>query len=285
MPTKIPYADEVWNPVVGCTKIKSGCKFCWAERLHDRRHLAWFAKLTDWTTCPKQYWLPFSEVQLLPQRLDQPLHWRKPRTIFVCSMSDIFHKDVPFEFINKLWGVMMKAPQHTYLLFTKRWQRCKAFMDQLPGRDAYEKRTWIKDVHLFFSVSTQAEVDEAVPILLQIPAAKCGLSLEPLLGRVNFCLKNNGVMIAKNQGISMQDWNVLEGTCGRIRTNCLDSVIVGSESGPNRRPCELDWIRSIVEQCQAAGVAPYVKQIPIDGKVITDPKLFPEKLRVRESPK
>lgn len=283
MPTGIPYADEVWNPVIGCTKIKSGCKFCWAERLHDRRYLAWFAKLTDWTTCPKQYWLPFSEVQLLPQRLDgprTPLHWRKPRTIFVCSMSDIFHKDVPFEFIDDMAAVIRQCPQHTFQLFTKRWERALAHSEQAIS-------DFPPNVHLFFSVSTQPELDEAVPYLLPIPAAKRGLSLEPLLGAV----KLTGVRLEKNASLNCLTgwqenyWNRNVITSRSLWNNKLDSVIVGCESGPNRRPCKLEWIRSIVKQCQDAGVCVYVKQMEIAGKVCTDMSRFPEDLQVREYPK
>ncbi len=263
MATKIPYVKnpdgspgEVWNPVVGCTKIKSGCKNCWAERLHDRRYKAWFAKLTDWTTCPGQYWKPFSEVQLLSDRLNQPLHWRKPRTIFVCSVSDIFHKDVPFEYIDKVFTTMDASPRHRYMLFTKRWARAAAY---------FRNKEIDPNIHLYFSASYPTEVAEAVDHLLPIPVARRGLSLEPLLGYV----------IVPH----IQDF---------------DSVIVGCESlghGKPGRPCKLEWIESIVAQCQEAGVPVYVKQIDtrdlrppgvLNNKVSTNPEEWPPSLRVRE---
>ena len=292
MPTKIPYVKnpdgspgEVWNPIIGCTRIKSGCHNCWAERLHDMRYKAWFAKLTDWTTCPKQDWKPFSRVQFLPNRLQQPLHWRKPRTIFVCSMSDIFHKDVPFEFIDKMFAVMAMCPQHKFLLFTKRWERAAEYYRLKPDKAMHsDTRTritleamkhrqkhgddrdlylpWpLPNIHLYFSASTQPEVDEAVPILLNIPVAVRGLSLEPLLGPVDF---------SKFSVTTQGDWwgggSVMTegGALGHI-----GSIIVGCESGPNRRLCDIEDIKGVAEQCKAAGVPCYVKQIPIAGKCVT----------------
>lgn len=255
MPTGIPYAERNWETTGGCTKIAAGCFNCYAiplignrfanNPLHKGRYTG-LVKDGNWT----------GKIKLFEDRLDQPLRRGIPTTYFVNSRSDTFHEAVPFEFINKMWGVMMKATQHTYLIFTKRYRRAQAFMDQLPGRDCYEKTTWIKDIHLFFSASTQKEVDEAVPILLQIPAARRGLSLEPLLGNINLGLQDIG------QG--------------------LHCIIVGSESGSKRRSCTTESIRHIVEQCKWFNLPVYVKQMEIDGKVVTDPKLFPPDLQVRE---
>ena len=148
--SNIPYCDYSWNTVCGCTPIAAGCKNCWAELLHNKRHTAWYDH--RWPTAPKQYHKPFSEVQLLARRLEEPLHWRKPRTIFVNSMSDIFHKDVPGAFRNKMWAVIEKCPQHTFLIFTKRFSQ------------ACGPAWWPKNVHLYFSISTQVD-DDAVRIL------------------------------------------------------------------------------------------------------------------------
>jgi protein gp37 len=264
MATGIPYCDEVWNICIGCTKIKSGCQHCWAERLHNQRHTAWWDH--RWPDAPKQYHKPFSEIQLLTDRLEQPLHWRKPRTIFVNSMSDTFHKDVPFEFIDDIMSIVYQKPEHTFMFFTKRWARALEYYNYANAATQHVMRD---SVHMYFSASTQAEVDEAVPILLQIPVAVRGLSLEPLLGPIGFRLKNTGMMIVRNQGVSLNDWDVLSGTCGNLRTNKLDSIIVGCESGTNHRPCKLEWIKSIVQQCKGFRVPVYVKQIPIDGKCVT----------------
>lgn len=259
--TNIPYADYVWNPVVGCTPIACGCVNCWAERLHNQRQFAWAEG--GWPTAPPQYHKAFRHVQLLKGRLEDPLHWPTPGTIFVNSMSDTFHKDVPFEFRLKMFESMANASQHTYLLFTKRYLEAKEFF-QLCGD--WDPAEW-PHVHLYFSASTQAEVDEAVPILLQIPCAVRGLSLEPLSASVKLKPSSLGNYVYVGQP-----------------AKCLTSIIVGCESGPNRRPCKLEWIRSIVQQCQAAGVKCYVKQLVPDGKnkVETEMSKFPADLRVKQ---
>ena len=221
--TKIDWTDKVWNPVTGCAKIGSGCLNCYAERMTRRFWKAWGCEPP-----PNHF-----KVQLHPERLEQPLHWKKPRRIFVNSMSDLFHDDVPFGFVNKMWGVVVRCPQHAFQILTKRPARMRAFFDQLPGRDVYEKRTWCKNVHLLVSASTQKEVDEAVPILLEIPAAVRGLSLEPLLGPILF-------------------------RC-RQRAKRLDWVIVGGESGPGARPMHPYWVRGIRDQCVEAGIPFFFK--------------------------
>lgn len=345
MPTGIPYCDEVWNMCVGCTKIKSGCKFCWAEKLHSQRQRAYSAG----KHLPLQYAYPFSVVRCLSDRLEQPLHWRKPRTIFVNSMSDTFHEDVPFEFVLRLLGITMLTPWHTYLFFTKRYDRVLAFFDwwrdktreshELYGakslalqaveslgskvlrtsatkywEDNYDQSDrgildypipWPQpNVHLYFSASTQAEVDEAVPILLDIPVAVRGLSLEPLLGTIDLTQIDTGRTWPFRAETSKHD--TLRGFTSSRRqlgdgcrfmdthTPNLGHIIVGCESGPNRRPCKIEWIESVVNQCKDAGVPVYVKQIDttdlvppgvLNNKVSTKPVEWPKCLRVQEMPK
>ena len=252
--SKISYADYSWNPVVGCTPIASGCQFCWAKQLHDMRYAACCS--LDGGNLPVQYKEPFSKIQIRTDRLEDPLHWKKPRTIFVNSMSDTFHKDVPFQFINRMWDVMDEAAQHTYLIFTKRPRRALEF---------FGDGGLINDhIYFFVSASTQAEVDEAVPILSKIPAAVRGLSLEPLIASVKLKPSSLGNYVYVGQP-----------------AKCIDRIIVGCESGPNRRPCKLEWIQSIVKQCQDADVKVYVKQLDIDGKVVNDMIKFPDDLKVR----
>lgn len=243
MPTGISYCDEVLNVCVGCTPIKSGCKNCWAEALHTMRHNAWVTKLGEWTSCPRQYQKPFNEVQLLSERLNQPLHWRKPRRIFVNSVSDTFHKDVPFAYIDKLFGMMVRCPQHTFMLFTKRWERClEYFQARVPNPP-------LSNVHLFFSASNQEEVDKAVPILLTIPAAKRGLSLEPLLGPIDFNIVPRPETFHR-QPLGWKRWFAKH----------IHSIIVGGESGKNARPMHPQWARDIRDQCVGVGVPFYFKQ-------------------------
>jgi len=293
MATGIPYCDEVLNVCVGCTKIKQGCMFCWSERLHTQRHVA-YAKGKQ---LPAQYAKPFSTVQLLPDRLKQPLRWRKPRTIFVNSMSDTWHKDVPFEFIDKMFSTIEATQRHTYLLFTKRWGRALEYFQNLDV---------LPNIHLYFSASTQAEVDEAVPILLKIPVQVRGLSLEPLLksvdiipycgGRAYKCKCEKAWHHTESNRLlsrGKREYCVECGTHAEIFPT-LDSIITGCESGPNRRPCKIEWIESIVNQCQQAGVHCYVKQIDttdlcppgvLNNKVSTKPEEWPKCLRVRRMPK
>lgn len=238
--TNISYVDYVWNTACGCTPIASGCQFCWSERLHNQRHTAWYDH--RWPSAPKQYRKPFDQVQLLHDRLEDPLHWRKPRTIFVNSVSDTFHKDVPFEFILRMFDVMVEAAQHRYLIFTKRWQRAAKFFGNERVND---------HIHLYFSASTQEEMEAAWKYLEPIPAAVKGFSFEPLL----------------------------ESLCD---IPPVDSCIVGCESGPNRRMCLEHWIEGVVSQRKRQKRAVYVKQIMIDGKAETDMSRFPADLRVRQ---
>ena len=149
----------------------------------------------------------------------------------------------------------------------------------------------LPNIRLYFSASTQAEVDEAVPILLQIPAEVRGLSLEPMLERLDISEFEEEMWRCNNCGeyySHFQDASCNH--CGYAERhseyhNKINSIIVGTESGPNRRPCKSEWIRDIVQQCELAGVHCYVKQISLNGKVVTDPKKFTDTLRVRSMPK
>ncbi|KKN77649.1 hypothetical protein LCGC14_0357740 [marine sediment metagenome] len=257
MPTKIPYAQRNWETVGGCEKIKSGCKNCYAVNLihrfscnpvHKGRYEG-LVKNGNWT----------GKIKLFDDRLEQPLRRHIPTTYFVNSRSDLFHKDVPFEFVKKMWDVTAKTPRHTYLFFTKRWRRALEFSQWMAGHDDISIAEWPRNVHLYFSASTQAEVDEAVPILLQIPVAMGGLSYEPALGPLDI------------SEFEEEEWRC-DG-CGYAERhseyrNQLGHIIVGCESGSNRRLCSVEDIKSVADQCKDAGVPCYVKQIPIDGKCV-----------------
>lgn len=268
--TKISFADYSWNPIVGCSPIGAGCKFCWAERLHAQRHEAFH--VPGYGDLPIQYQQPFSTIQLRPDRLEQPLHWKKPRTVFVNSMSDTFHEDVSFSFVDAIMQTICKAPQHTYFIFTKRYELAFKYFDVCPCPP---------NIHIYFSASTQAEVDKAGPVLLDIPAAVRGLSLEPLIGLVDLRLGECDGCSYTAAECRVIDRSKHLTCCPDCKHPMPDRIIVGCESGPRRRPCKLEWIRSIVEQCQAANVKVYVKQMEIDGKVETDMSKFPEDLRLR----
>jgi protein gp37 len=287
MTTSIEWTDETWNPVVGCTKVSKGCQFCYAKTLHDKRHKA---SLAGKDVAP-QYAQAFESVQLMPERLDAPLHWRKPRRVFVNSVSDLFHEDVPDEFLQRVFLTMARAPRHTFQILTKRPERMRNFFMRRSlvetGTELYEAAAgrWpLPNVWLGTSVENQEAADERIPELLQTPAAVRFLSCEPLLGPVN-------IVAAINRFYQDNPFHDVFG-----EKNGIDWVIAGAESGPKARPCELQWIRSIVSQCRFGEVPVFVKQlggrpIEIDGSVSQFSKKggvmeeWPDDLKVREFPR
>jgi len=255
-----------------------GCDYCWAKDLHDKRHKAYLAG----KKVPKQYSHPFGEIILRYGRLDEPLHIKKPSRFFVCSMSDLFHPLVPIGFLTHVFDIIEKCPQHTFLIFTKRLKQALKMMwgKHEKGWRYYGDGQFDSNIWFIVSCSTQKEVDENVPILLQIPAAVRGISLEPLLEEID--LKH----IPYGPSYKPKTWGnktTLIQSCINVLKH-LNWVIVGCESGKNRRPCKTEWMRKIVKDCQTAGVAVYVKQLDIDGKVITDINKFPKDLQIREYP-
>ena len=239
----IQWTEATWNPVAGCKRVSAGCDHCYAFDLHDKRHIAW--KRGRWPEAPVQYHKPFSQVQLLPERLSDPLHWRRPRRVFVNSMSDLFHEAVPDAFISSMFTVMAQSTQHTFQILTKRPERMRALMRRWYGPMGNPFGP-LPNVWLGVSVENQQAADERIPLLLQTPAAVRFISAEPLLGRVDLepylvRYDRNGEPIA--------------------RRNELHWVIIGGESGTNARWLDLDWPRSIIEQCQAAQVPIFMKQL------------------------
>ena len=250
MPTKIEWTDETWNPVTGCTKISPGCAHCYAERM-AKRLAGRFGYPAD---------EPF-RVTLHPERLDTPLRWRKPRRVFVCSMGDLFHKDVPDGWIYEILGIMALAQRHTFQVLTKRAARMYNYLSGFKGRTDImaaamcinenlrlhidtEAIEWpLPNVWLGVTAESQEAADERIPLLLQTPAAVRFVSCEPLLGPIDLGL------VDENGGPN--DFARLSG---------LDWVIVGGESGPGARPMYPDWARSLRDQCQAAGVPFFFKQ-------------------------
>lgn len=267
MPTKIAYVDETWNPVSGCTKYGVGCQNCYAETIASR------------------FWgkRKFSDIHCHSERLVQPLRWRKPRRILICSMGDLFHELVPFEFINKAWNTIGRCSRHTFLVLTKRPKIAIKFYRQNPEYDTNE--LILPNVHLGVTICTQKEADEKIPTLSQIPAAHRWISAEPLLSeiklpyhRVDYCGVCGEEQSPKDECYYCQSDDM------RVKRICdFDQVVVGCESGPKRRPCKLEWIRLIVQQCKASGIKCFVKQIEINGKVEHDISKFPVDLRIRET--
>jgi len=209
------------------------------------------------------------DVTLHPDRLEQPLWWKKPQAIFLCSMSDLFHEDVPFSFVDRVFDIMRLANQHIFMVLTKRPQRMLEYVHHDRERKGIQL---IKPSHIWLGVTAenQKRADERIPILLQIPAAKRFVSLEPILGAIDLwryipyevCVscdewwghtKIDVCPLCESEGCIQTVWDDEEG--GK-----LDWVIVGGESGPGARPMHPDWVRSVHDECVAAGVPWFFKQ-------------------------
>ena len=249
--TKIEWTDATWNPVTGCTKVSTGCDHCYAETIATR-----FAGTSAY---PNGF-----QVTLRPERLDQPIRWKRPRRIFVNSMSDLFHTDVPDDYIAKVFAVMAIASRHTFQVLTKRHGRMKALLN---SRDFYATvRGHLRNTYGFsevdafgtdlfplfnawlgVSVEDQRTADLRIPALLDTPAAVRWLSCEPLLGRTWLT------------GLLPSDSEVLS-PLGSHRRPTIDWVVVGGESGPGARPMHPSWALSLRDQCVAAGVPFLFKQ-------------------------
>lgn len=206
----IEWTESTWNPVTGCSKVSAGCKHCYAERMAARLQAMGNTRYENGFV-----------VTLHPDLADAPRSWKAPRVVFVNSMSDLFHPEVPFEFIERIFTTMRECPQHTFQILTKRSARLLALAPQL---------SWSSNVWMGVSVEDDRVV-QRVRDLQQVPAAVRFLSCEPLIGPV--------------------DDLPLEG---------IDWVIVGGESGPGARPMKIEWVRSIFRQCRRAHAAFFFKQ-------------------------
>ena len=277
--TRIEWADAVWNCVTGCSKVSAGCKHCYAERMAQR-----FAGRNGYPADE-----PF-RVTLHPDKLDLPLHWKKPRKIFVNSMSDLFHSEVPDEFIRMVWDVMRSedSRQHTFQILTERPARMMELLQRWDWnlRDIYDQRP-LPNVWLGVSVENQQTADERIPLLLQTPAAVRFVSAEPLLGPINledvaFDRERAEAARRKAGGVGspypLDEWRLFIN-----RDRCLDWVIAGGESGPGARPMEIEWARSLRDQCAAAGAAFFMKQITSRGRKAPK-QSWPADLLVEEYP-
>lgn len=208
--TKIEWTDKTWNPITGCTQISSGCMNCYAKTMSARLKAMGVKKYTD----------GFS-LRLHEDILDEPLRWKKPHNVFVCSMSDLFHERVPDLFIEKVLTTIEITPHHNYQLLTKRAERMKYF---------FSSRRIPKNVWLGVTVEARSTKNR-IDCLRDLDASIKFLSCEPLLENL------------ESMNLSGIDW-----------------VIVGGESGPKARPMEPSWVMSIKEQAERNGVAFFFKQ-------------------------
>jgi len=241
--SKIEWCDTTWNPITGCTKISQGCKNCYASELHNRRHKAYLAG----AKLPAQYAKPFETVQLHPERLEMPLHWKKPRRVFVNSMSDLFHPNVPDYFIGMVFAVMALAPHHTFMILTKRPER----MEKIFKRSSGEFWGTVR-VNLLRKGYPLPDDETAIHPL---PNVWLGVSVENAdhLDRIDLLRRNHAA-------VRFISFEPLLGPVDNVDLTGIQWVIVGGESGPNARPMHPDWARSIRDQCQAAGVKFFFKQ-------------------------
>lgn len=208
--SKIEWTESTWNPVTGCTKTSAGCLNCYAERMAKR------LKAMGQANYAKGF-----EVTMHPHVLEHPLKWKKSQIIFVNSMSDLFHEDVPLEFIRQIFDVMIRADWHTFQILTKRSKRLEELAPLLD---------WPQNVWMGVTVEN-ASCTYRIDHLCTVPAAVRFLSMEPLLSAVD-------------------DMNL----------DSIDWVIVGGESGPGARPIQKQWVYGIREQCREAKVPFFFKQ-------------------------
>lgn len=271
--SKIEWCDRTWNPVTGCTPISAGCANCYAKRQAER-----FAG--PWGLDPED---PF-KVTLHPERIKEPMRWRNPSKVFVCSMGDLFHEEVPDPFIIDILSAIATCQfagnRHTFLLLTKRPERMREIMNHktvaqevwvrtLQGL-SMEKAPWpLSNVWLGVTAENQEQADARIPILLQTPAVKRFVSMEPMLGSVDLrklLLGSNGYGLNFTLD-ALSGWATgCHEDTGKIRVTRndlfakLNWVICGGESGANARPMHPNWVRSLRDQCKAAEVPFLFKQ-------------------------
>lgn len=262
MPTNIEWCEETWNPVVGCSKVSEGCKNCYALRFAWRlaqnpevdleRYQETVINIGVDKKHPWPEWT--GRIAYFPERLEQPLHWRKPRRVFIASMGDLFHPAVDPLFQDKIFRTMAmpEAANHTFLFLTKR-------PDEAYKTYCLFESDWPSQVWMGVTAENQEQADKRIPVLLQIPAAKRFVSIEPMLSEVDIwneligvygphCERDCDSWERDCPGYNCEDW--LHG---------LDLVICGGETGPGARPMHPAWVRSLRDQCQAAWVPFFFK--------------------------
>jgi len=265
--TKIEWTDATWNPITGCTEISPGCANCYAARLAATRlrNVSAYKGLASLVQHGKKpLWK--QQVRFNLERLEEPLHWRKPRKIFVCDMSDLFHEKVPQEWIAKIFQVMFRADWHTYQILTKRAGRMREIMQDLTTYSTMFGGKPLPHVWLGVSVENQRFADERIPMLLETPAAVRWISAEPLLGPIN--LDFIGPVGSSKSAIGCRPCNWKQQTataqsgghtCHESRPK-LDWIVCGFESGPHARPGHPNWARSLRDQAVAASIPFFFKQ-------------------------
>ena len=265
--SKIEWCDASWNPVVGCSVVSPGCTNCYAMRLAyarlDRPNgPAHYAGTTEPSNAGGVW---SGKVAIAPEHiLNAPLHWKKPHRIFVNSMGDLHHEAISFEHIDRVVGVMAKAPQHTFQILTKRAAGMQAYWSDPELADRVGAAMPLPNVWLGVSAERQQEADERVPLLLRTPAAVRFVSAEPLLGPIDLTkhlIMSEIIEVGDTEGGFIFPRGTRSIVANYIAgVPALHWVIVGGESGPRARPMMPNWARYLRDQCAAAGVAFFFKQ-------------------------
>lgn len=268
--SKIEWTDATWNPITGCSVISPGCTNCYAMKLAGTRlkhHVSRVGLTRENNSGP--VWT--GEVRFNEQWIAQPREWKRPRRIFVCAHGDLFHENVPDEWIDRVFRQMGIADHHTFQVLTKRAARMAAYMRRSETYLAYNSarmasNVWpAPNVWLGVSVEDQRRADERIPHLLAVPAAKRFLSCEPLLGRVELDNLRPGSFDERGTALRLdaltaREYHEDDGSQWTKAQGRIDWVICGGESGPGARPMRPDWARSLRDQCQEAGVPFHFKQ-------------------------
>ena len=304
--SKIEWTNKTWNPIRGCSIVSKGCTNCYAMKQAHRfsgpgKAYEGLTKLTSggpvWT----------GNIKLVPEKLDEPLKWKKPARVFVNSMSDLFHEDVPDDFIYDVMNQIYDNPQHTFQVLTKRIDRAFEFFAGRSGAGLnYDP---IKNLWLGVSVEDQEKANERIPILLQIPAGIHWISAEPILGDLDLTSLDTMAFrgAEKFDALTGDLFDMFGEPVGKIDRK-LNWVVVGGESGPGARDCCVSWFLNILHDCTGARIPLFVKQLgkhpyntndeedndgwPVDhylkladrkGGDFNDPN-FPDALKIREYP-
>lgn len=267
--TKIPWCDYTWNPVTGCTKVTSGCKNCYAEAM------------------AKRFWgsRKFSEVRCHKERLIEPQCLGRPSRIFLNSMSDLFHPEVPFEFISEVLWVIYEYSHHTYIVLTKRPERALEYANWQREATWVPQLQFLKNLWFVVSVSNQEDVDRFVPVLQQIPVAIRGVSCEPLLSMIDLsawlevCVCGAHPSLSSEWRFNGQRWEHQHlYPVGHLSTvpsvnSGIDWVIAGCESGPGARAADERCFWHLMHQCRENHVPFFLKQMKVGEKLVKMPKL------------
>lgn len=291
----ITWTNDTWNPIRGCSRVSEGCRWCYAEAVAARfsgkgqtyEGLAQIKEVVK--SQPPSEANPWGyrgvteprwtgKVAFVPEHLHDPMRWKRPRRVFVNSMSDLFHEKVPDGWIDQIFTVMALAPRHTFQVLTKRPERMREYLKstqalrvlgkawELLGHHPWHKYKHdnvmerpfpLPNVWMGVSVEDQKTAEARIPILLNTPAAIRWVSYEPALGPVNFKeLDRNGDTLDALTG----EVCAKESGCICEEGAALDWIVVGGESGPHARPMHPDWVRSVHEQCESASVPFFLKQ-------------------------